>query len=565
MGQSCGMEGAPTGAAEVAAHEKLLELLQQRPYLERKVHPLHKWVAKCQRAIESRRGAEAEDCLMRLSILLKQDSKRLEAAFKKFDLDGSGHLEVSEFRHFVTYVGFGEDAVDAVLKASDRNKDGKISLQEFDLFVGRVGGIHSLLEQRRRLLDPDKVGDTLKVGSRVRSHFFIDGKASSEVWDARVLALSADGRKATLEFGLSGETRTQEVARDMILEDVDLVDALKSIGIADDAHHYWAILLPLEEQYAVKSLTECQRAALSSTRSVAKENHDECIKELMERAESLGISGQQLWSVLTWLRDLAPVIVMVDLDKVGQFFESDTHYRNQFETKTSNGLLSTGTRKSWEHDLFGGCYDDAKPFERPKYGVLDVMNDHRGVLCARQYGDSYMHLKNVRLRATFAPEDSGGIEGNRLAVLDNYAHVLMEYSDTELQEVARVANAPEGSPDRIGDSDKLEYYNYKEAQFHGEVDLSKHVQRLVVHPRHRVDGMAEDRIRAICEKHGWEFMWMDDEKKRRLYEERSARDGKAVELSWASNDAIRSSVSINSKAGGQQSELSQLLASSSNS
>ena len=35
-------------------------------------------------------------------------------------------------------------------------------------------------------------------------------------------------------------------------------------------------------------------------------------------------------------------------------------------------------------------------------------------------------LKDVRLRCTFASTDSGGISGQRLAVLDKYAHVLKE-------------------------------------------------------------------------------------------------------------------------------------------
>merc|ERR1712187_903799 len=117
------------------------------------------------------------------------------------------------------------------------------------------------------------------------------------------------------------------------------------------------------------------------------------------------------------------------------------------------------------------------------------MHDHHGVVCARQYGDSYLMLKNVRLRTTFSPEDSGGLQAERIAVLDQYAHVLQEFSEQELREVCRVANAAEGSDDRIGDSNKLEQYHYKEAQIHGEVDFKKHVERLVVHPRHRVDGV----------------------------------------------------------------------------
>merc|ERR1712107_453477 len=97
-----------------------------------------------------------------------------------------------------------------------------------------------------------------------------------------------------------------------------------------------------------------------------------------------------------------------------------------------------------------------------------------------------------------------------------------------------------GSYDRIGDSNKLEQYHYKEAQIHGEVDFKKHVERLVVHPRHRVDGVGEEKLREICAMHGWEFMWMEDEKKRRIYQERAAKGGRAMESIWETPDKIES-------------------------
>jgi len=106
-------------------------------------------------------------------------------------------------------------------------------------------------------------------------------------------------------------------------------------------------------------------------------------------------------------------------------------------------------------------------------------------------------------------------------------------------EVSRIANAAAGSEDRIGDSEQLDQYNYKEAQIHGEVDLSKHVQRLVVHPRHRVDGVKEEAIRELCRKWSWEFMWMDDERRRRIYEERESQDSRLLEVSWSREDRIK--------------------------
>ena len=68
--------------------------------------------------------------------------------------------------------------------------------------------------------------------------------------------------------------------------------------------------------------------------------------------------------------------------------------RNQFETKVSGGTLSEDHREMWERCLFGGAYDDAKAFDRPKYGVMNFTGDPMGIQRAcRQYGDSYMLLK----------------------------------------------------------------------------------------------------------------------------------------------------------------------------
>merc|ERR1712137_639869 len=101
--------------------------------------------------------------------------------------------------------------------------------------------------------------------------------------------------------------------------------------------------------------------------------------------------------------------------------------------------------------------------------------------------------------------------------------------------VVRVVRAEKGTHDRVGDSTKLNGYNYKEVQIHGPINLRSHVKKLVVHPRHRVDGWDEERIRALCKVHGWEFIWMDDERQLRVVEDRANADGKVLEMSWSSN------------------------------
>jgi len=70
-------------------------------------------------------------------------------------------------------------------------------------------------------------------------------------------------------------------------------------------------------------------------------------------------------------------------------------------------------RHQWEDKLFGGHYNHAKPFERCKYGVLNIHNDPNGVASCAGYGLSFMVLKEVRLRTTFVSMDSAGIAGQK--------------------------------------------------------------------------------------------------------------------------------------------------------
>jgi len=253
-------------------------------------------------------------------------------------------------------------------------------------------------------------------------------------------------------------------------------------------------------------LITCQKAAVRHIRSLAKENHERALEPLKARVLALGLTENDLLLGLAWVSELAPVIVHMNLDNVGRYLESDTHYRNQFETNTSEGLVNLNARTAWENKLFGYAYDDAKPFERPKYGVQNIWNDPKGVTGCLQYGDSYLVLKDVRLRCTLSPEDSGGIQGRRLAVLDHYAHVMLEYSDKELLETLRIAK---GGAEHLGDSAKVveAWGKYKEVQIHGEVNLSKHVRLLVVNERHRSES---DWIHKLAAAHDLPVSWIND-------------------------------------------------------
>lgn len=442
--------------------ERLYTMSRARPYLTNETHQLYPTIKLAKEAIETGDGGAADDLLDRLEKEIASEQETLARAFKLFDTRGKQALTKADVKNMNRYLGFPSDDADIeqIMRVVDTDNSGTITFSEFDEYVGKMGGTSKFFEQRQK----------------------------------RLMERMGSGRVATAEH-------SEVVAA-----------GLQQAGIDQEAQAYWKMVVPPSEFEATAKLVKCQRDAVSAIRRLAKKNHQEALPALQTRVHKLGFPEDNLWLTLAWIRELAPILLHIDIDKMLPFMESDTHYRNQFETKTSGGLLKPAVREKWERDLFQGNYEKARGFDRPKYGVQNVMNDYRGVVKAKQYGQSYLILKDVRLRCTFSPEDSANLKAERLAVLDFYAHVLNEYSDDELKETMKVANSAEDAI--LGDSDKVGKMKYKEAQIHGEVAFGQHVERLVAHDKHKKQSGMEARLRAMCAKHGFEFSWMDEEQQR---------------------------------------------------
>mmetsp|Transcript_49535 Transcript_49535/g.143724 ORF Transcript_49535/g.143724 Transcript_49535/m.143724 type:complete len:671 (+) Transcript_49535:74-2086(+) len=447
-----------------ARWEPLKKLQDRYSYLSDPSHQLYQLVQESQREADAGNLDRAKDLLAQVEQQVEQEELKLSAAFNLFKPAKADCLGEKEVMNMLKYLGFPHtiEDVDALVGAVDVDGDRQVSLVEFQEYVGRMGGSYKLFEIRRKQL-AEKFGDH------------------------------------------SGSAR----------DSADLQMDLKEAGIAESEQAYWELVVPPTEFEEAARMVVCQRRAMRHIRTLAKSNHDAAMPKLQRRVLTLGHTEQDLFMTLAYIRELAPILVHVNLTKMMQFLEKDTHYRNQFETATSGGLLKPKVREKWEHDLFGGAYDGTKGFDRPKYGVLNTMNDHRGVIKCAQYGDSYIVLKDVRLRSTFSPEDSANLKADRLAVLDYYGHVLQEYSNDELKETLKVAMSSEAA--LLGDSSKVGAMKYKETQIHGAICFEKHVDRLVANVRHR--GSDTRKLQAICEKHGWKFSWMDQEKKRMEQEE----------------------------------------------
>ena len=86
--------------------------------------------------------------------------------------------------------------------------------------------------------------------------------------------------------------------------------------------------------------------------------------------------------------------------------EPNIHFKNLFETGTGNGSTSQNYRSNKENKMFFNLYKDSPPIERPKYGVLNIFNNPKGVSSCYGYGKSFFVLKKIRLRTTFTYKNS---------------------------------------------------------------------------------------------------------------------------------------------------------------
>jgi Protein of unknown function (DUF3626) len=212
----------------------------------------------------------------------------------------------------------------------------------------------------------------------------------------------------------------------------------------------------------------------------ARTMHEAALPKLKERIQSLGFSDESLDQCLEYIREEAPIIIHFTENCLNNLVQ-DTHYRNLFETNSSGGCKDKKRREQWEHCLFGGAYDGCPPFQRPKYGCLNLSGDIAGVVPARHYGALFLTLaSHMRYRCTFFDEDTGNqISTNRynssLATHNYYAHILLQYPDVDLTATLSVSRI-RGAPSRC--------QKYKEVQIHGPICLSTDIQSLSVPGRY---------------------------------------------------------------------------------
>jgi hypothetical protein len=208
---------------------------------------------------------------------------------------------------------------------------------------------------------------------------------------------------------------------------------------------------------------------------------------LMER---LGVSAAELDDTGVHLRDRAPVIMQFRPERhpplggpaLIDSFLAEPVYKNQFQTMTSCGTFAPfpgQCRDEWERTLFGGAYHEHEliPEERPKYGGFSALADPGGSSCW-SYGRCFFELRHeVKAHTTFCPVDSSYCGAEQVCTIDTWEILLdlVAWVDPEFaRDVVTVAAG--------GEPDQVRHYrgSFIEAQVHGDVDLRRDVEHLVI-------------------------------------------------------------------------------------
>ncbi|MCX3063846.1 DUF3626 domain-containing protein [Streptomyces beihaiensis] len=255
---------------------------------------------------------------------------------------------------------------------------------------------------------------------------------------------------------------------------------------------------------APATLTAAQESALRRIRAAGDRERGRALGRLLGH----GVTEEDAERLCGLLRGHARVTLNFHPDRlladhrgtVADRLAADGRYRGQYETGLSNGSRSAhpgGLRDSWEERLFGGAYTGAAARERPKYGALNLMRHADGA--APRFGSCHVRLRpEVSGRATFCFGDSH-VGPKDLGTIDAFLPVLAALvtdaaasgqslgvaGADPVAEIGALAEAAAARP--VGRA--LDHY--VEAQVHGDVDLARDAEAIVVDPSFRGTGTAE--------------------------------------------------------------------------
>jgi hypothetical protein len=249
------------------------------------------------------------------------------------------------------------------------------------------------------------------------------------------------------------------------------------------------------KQYIEPQLSEPQIKALEYITKKSKHYSKNVKPLLFAKLYEMGYAKDDFKKLDKFVRE-SPIIIHFSPVALIHHMLTDTHYRNYFEIKGHHG-----TRVIWENTLFNKIYDTATPFERVKYGPVNITHDPRGVISAHGYGDSYMVLSTeVKKRTSFVFGDSS-MGQVHMCTFDGYHNLLYYIPDDCLKHIMDLS---------IGKAPTTQFnMQYVEAQYHGPIRLDMDIDKLVINNKYVNNIDVMNNIKQFCEKNNVEYMMGD--------------------------------------------------------
>jgi len=256
-------------------------------------------------------------------------------------------------------------------------------------------------------------------------------------------------------------------------------------------------------------LTPVQIAVVDTAIKKSK-HYSKNVKELLRgKIISMGYKKTDIRIVEKYFKTIK-TIMHFRAESLMKLLCDDTHFRNLFEINKSGGSSNCTARSSWENNMFRSAYKDAKPFDKVKYGTLNIFASSYGVKSAHGYGTSYFILKDHNHeRVTYVHGDSS-LKEMHIGSYKGFYHIIYYLKDNVLKSLLeKIINNVE--PD-----DKISF-SYIEAQIHGELQLNRDIEKVVIADNLYNNKTVTENIDDFCKKNNCCWSFVSKSKENLLY------------------------------------------------
>lgn len=250
----------------------------------------------------------------------------------------------------------------------------------------------------------------------------------------------------------------------------------------------------LINKFTNNTLTPLQDKALQFAFKKSKVYSKNTKLNALYRFKIKGLNEKDYVKTIDFLQNNVQIIIHVNLENNLQHYINDDYYRNLFEVNKSGGSNDKIIRTSWENKLFNNIYENSEPFEKVKYGAINLTNSPLGVDQCYSYGNSFFVLKNkLKDRCTFVLGDSSKMEWH-LGTFKYCEILLALMPDQLLDKLIKIVNYEEKYL-------YYGYYEYIEIQIHGPLSLNQDIEMLVVNSKYKNNHNITNMLEQFSAKH----------------------------------------------------------------